>query len=111
MAEFVVELGRLSTHCEFGAYLNDALRDHLVCGLSNGNYSKRLLAEKELTFQRACEVAQAMETANTNIKALQHSDTATHSSPTVNKVTPLKGLLNACVIVVVSLITLLLTVH
>ena len=29
----VAELRRLATNCEFGAYLEEALRDHFVCGL------------------------------------------------------------------------------
>ena len=33
--EYVAELRRLATHCEFGAFLQEALRDHLVCGLRN----------------------------------------------------------------------------
>ena len=32
IAEFVVELKRLAATCEFGQYLNDALRDHLSVG-------------------------------------------------------------------------------
>jgi len=35
IAQYMAELRRLATHCDFGAYLNDALCDHLVCGLSN----------------------------------------------------------------------------
>ena len=31
--EYMAELRRLTTHCEFGAFLDEALRDRLVCGL------------------------------------------------------------------------------
>ena len=33
VAQFVAELRRLTARCEFGEYLTEALRDHLVCGL------------------------------------------------------------------------------
>ena len=33
IAEYIAELKKLSIHCEFGDYLNQALRDRLVCGL------------------------------------------------------------------------------
>ena len=50
IAEYVAELRRLSTNCKFGATLNDALRDRLVCGMRNTSAQKRLLAEADLTF-------------------------------------------------------------
>ena len=33
VSEFLVELRRLASHCEFGQFLDEALRDRLVCGL------------------------------------------------------------------------------
>ena len=32
---YIAELKKLTLYCEFGASLNDALRDRLVCGLHN----------------------------------------------------------------------------
>ena len=61
VAEFVLTLKGLAKHCNFGDFLNDALRDHLVCGLNKESIQRRLLAEADLTFQKACEIAQAME--------------------------------------------------
>ena len=71
IAEYVAELRRLATHCEFGDYLNDALRDRLVCGLSNNSIQKRLLSEANLTYVRAVEMAQGLEAAKRNAKKLQ----------------------------------------
>ena len=45
IAEYIAELWRLATNCEFGEYLNDALRDRLVCGLRNMGIQKWLLSE------------------------------------------------------------------
>ena len=80
IAEYVAELRRLATHCEFGDYLNDALRDRLVCGLSNNSIQKRLLSEVNLTYARAVEMAQGLEAAERNAKKLQgHEGTPVNS--------------------------------
>ena len=33
MVDYITELQRLSTKCEFGEFLNDTLRDRFMCGL------------------------------------------------------------------------------
>ena len=76
IAEYVAELRRLSTNCEFGATLNDALRDRLVCGMRNTSAQKRLLAEADLTFKKALELSQGMEAAEKNSKALKGTEAA-----------------------------------
>ena len=63
VATYVAELRRLATDCAFNAYLNDALRDKFVCGLRSEATQRRLLAEKDLTFVKAVEIAQGMEAA------------------------------------------------
>nr|XP_055076811.1 uncharacterized protein K02A2.6-like [Misgurnus anguillicaudatus] len=63
IAAYVAALKKLSEHCQFGDGLNDALRDRLVCGISQESTQKRLLTEADLTFKRAVEIAVAMETA------------------------------------------------
>ena len=52
MVEYVAELRRLATHCEFGAYLDEALRDRFVCGLKDEGTQKALLMETELYILR-----------------------------------------------------------
>ena len=44
-------------------YLEDALRDRLVCGLQDESVQRWLLTELELTLAKATELAQGMETA------------------------------------------------
>ena len=60
---YVAELRKLTTHCNFGGNLEETLRDRLVCGLSNEQIQKRLLAESKLKFSKAVDIAVAMETA------------------------------------------------
>ena len=57
-----------SHNTEFGTYLDEALRDRLVCGIHSSHMQKRLLSEDKLTFKRALELALAMETAAEDTK-------------------------------------------
>ena len=73
VAQYVAVLKRLSEHCEFGAYLEDALRDRFVCGLKTETVQKRLLTEKDLTFQKAVDYAVSAETATRDVQQLSSS--------------------------------------
>ena len=48
---FVMELRRLARTCKFGGFLEEALRDRLVCGMTSGSTQKKLLAEKILPYR------------------------------------------------------------
>ena len=56
IAEYVAALRRAALYCDFGAFLEDALRDRLVGGLRNEAMQKRLLSEKNLTLNKAVEL-------------------------------------------------------
>ena len=71
IAQYLAELRKLSQHCEFADKVDKALRDRLVCGLQSGQIQKRLLAEKELTLQKATEFAQGMEAATKQSSLLE----------------------------------------
>ena len=47
------------------------LRDRLVCGINNEAIQRRLLSESKLTYEKALEMAQAMEAAMKNAQELQ----------------------------------------
>ena len=83
MADYVAELRRLATTCEFGAFLDDALRDKFVCGLQKENIQRRLLAEADLELKKALELAQGMEAAEKGSKEIQANPSADSQ---VNKV-------------------------
>lgn len=63
VSEYLASLKKLSYDCDFGNFLNQALRDRLVCGLKNELIQKRLLAEVDLDLKKATEIALAMEMA------------------------------------------------
>ena len=78
----MVELKRLALKCEFETFLEEALRDRLVCGLKSLQIQKKLLAERDLTFKKAFETAQSMELANKE----DFRDVSVPVDDTVNKV-------------------------
>ena len=53
VATFVSELRALEEHCQFGDTLELMLRDKLVCAINDKAIQKRLLSERELTFEKA----------------------------------------------------------
>ena len=74
---------KLTEVCEFDNFLNKALRDRFVCGLTSEQIQKRLLSEDNLTYDKAVKIALAMESAIKDSSELQ-----LHSKPLapVNKV-------------------------
>ena len=48
---------------QLGRFLEEPLRDRLVCGMNNGGIQKKLLSENDLTPQRAIDIATAVEMA------------------------------------------------
>ena len=57
IASYVVTLKNLSSRCEFGAFLPEALRDRLVCGMNDALIDTKLLSQRDLTFEKAKELA------------------------------------------------------
>lgn len=80
IADFVADLRRLSISCEFGDFLDQALRDRFVCGVRNDAIQKELLTKDGLTIARAQEVAQGMEAAEANSRELKHTSSASADS-------------------------------
>ena len=68
---FVAELRKLAEHCEYALALDDMLRDRLVVGLHDENIQRRLLSEKDLTLNKAMEIAHGMEVAKKNTLDIQ----------------------------------------
>ena len=77
--DYVVEIRKLSEHCNFGAVLLQSLRDRLVCGLSNTSIQKRLLQEDNLTFQSAYDKAIALEMASRDASDMHESAPQIHA--------------------------------
>ena len=76
VSQYIAELRKLSVHCQFGAYLEEALRDRFVCGLRSETVQKKLLVKEDLTFQEAIRIAQSSEQAVAKARQLQSQGTA-----------------------------------
>ena len=79
--QFLAELRRLATHCDFNNYLEEALRDRFVCGLKSESIQKRLLTEDKLDLKRALELAQGMESAHRNAQVLKEGNETSSEVP------------------------------
>ena len=77
IATYVAALRTLAEYCEYGDSLNIMLRDKLVCSVNHEGIQRHLLSEKDLTYDKALEIALAMEAAVKDTKDLQ----ATSNSP------------------------------
>ena len=73
ISDFIANLRRISEHCKYGTNLEDMLRDRIVCGVRDKRIQQRLLAEPDLKFTKARELAIAAEAATRNSQDLQAS--------------------------------------
>lgn len=71
--DYVAELRRLAQDCNYGDTLQQKLRDRIVCGINDDRIQRRLLAEADLTCEKALAIAVAAETATKNAHDLQNS--------------------------------------
>ena len=78
ISEYKAKLRRLSTNCHFCDYLEQALRDRLLCSLHNEGIQCHLLAEAKLTLKRALDLALGMEAAERNAKSLKGTEQVVH---------------------------------
>lgn len=81
--DFLVALRCLATGCNFGDYLNTALRNQFVFGLKSHTIQNRLLEKQQLTLNEAITTAKAYEIAEKEGGELHQ---AKNMSETVNKI-------------------------
>ena len=84
---YVAQLRQLTEFCEFGNYLDDALRDKFVTGLHSKHEAiqKRLLTESKMNFNKSIEIAVAMEIAAKDTKEVGATAVPVHN---MHKVKP-----------------------
>ena len=71
VAIFVAELRSLAEFCNFGETLKVMLRDRIVCGISDDGMQRWLLAETDLDYTKAVEIAINMEAAAKSVRELR----------------------------------------
>lgn len=82
VSTFVAELRAIAEFCNFGDTLKLMIRDRLVCGINDENAQRLLLAEKELTYDKALEIARSQEAAAQNVLTLRGMRNRVGPSPT-----------------------------
>ena len=83
VAQYIAELRKLTTHCEFREYLDQTIRNRLVSGLNSEAIQKRLLSKRNMTLAAAQEIALGMKAAT---KEASEKQLSSKSSLEINKV-------------------------
>lgn len=68
LSQYAVEIKQLASSCDFGTFLNDALRDRFVSGIRSEEIQHRLMTEKEANFSSLFELASRLEAAKTEVR-------------------------------------------
>ena len=76
----MLALKKLGIHCNYGEFLDRGLGDRFFCGLRNPKIQSKLLNTKDLTFEKACRIANAMEMAEKNIQEFRIHPTTNEGS-------------------------------
>ena len=76
VSDYIAELRRLSERCGFAGELNTYLRDRFVCGLTSEKIQQKLLTMKDLTLEKALEVARSFEAASRDAKMIHGGGSA-----------------------------------
>ena len=79
IAAYVVALREFSEYCNYGDKLHELLRDRLVCGMNHSTIQRKLLAETDLTYEKAYTLAHAIEASERDTLHLKGCKTS--SSP------------------------------
>ena len=64
----------MAERCNYKDTVQEMLHDRLVCGVNQSGIQKGLLAEKDLTFDKALDIAKALKEAEKDTQDL-NSDT------------------------------------
>lgn len=74
LAEYIVVLKSMAQLCNFGDFLDRALRDRFICGISNESIQRKLFNDSTVTtFQKACDIALTMETTRNNLEVIHNN--------------------------------------
>lgn len=74
LQDFAAAIQKLSINCNYEGYLKKALRNQFVFGIRSKRTQARLLETKDLTFEKAMEIAQSMELSEKDANQLQGGD-------------------------------------
>ena len=70
-ADYVAAIKKAAKNCDFGATLDEMLRDRIVCGLVNTHIQQQLLEKDDLTLKSAADLATSIELTSKQAATLQ----------------------------------------
>lgn len=73
-AEFLVALRHLAVGCNFGEYVDKAIRNQFVYGLANQKIQSRLLERENLTLADAANITDAYESAEKGFEEINRNN-------------------------------------
>ena len=79
----MAEVRRLARHSEFKTFLEEALRDHSICGIHSKAVQNHQLTKKNLTLGTAVDITVGMEAAAKEETELQADSQAAGAAPAV----------------------------
>ena len=85
VSHYVAELRKLAEGCDFKNYIEEALRDRLVCGIKNESIQRRLLSKNELDMNKALEIPLSMELVTVQATELQIAKKGQESTQVVHR--------------------------
>lgn len=80
IADYVIDLKYLASSCNFGTFLNRALRDAFVLGVYSNDTRRRLLEKSTLTFAEAITIATSAEMTRNDLKTLRPSSSGSNTN-------------------------------
>ena len=72
------------------AEFNIMIRDRLVCGINDNNTQRLLLAKKDLTYNKALEIARSQEAAAQNVQTLRGMRAPLRGGPSITLSPPME---------------------
>ena len=73
--QFLTELRKFATTCQFGTFEDEMLRDRIVTGLRDHGHRERVLRETTLTLQKAIDICRTNEMAANQRLKMKQTDT------------------------------------
>ncbi|XP_014677655.1 PREDICTED: uncharacterized protein K02A2.6-like [Priapulus caudatus] len=86
MCAYVSRLRKFSKTCEYGALQDDMIRDQVIDKCTSNKFRRRFLREQNLTLDKLCELASAMEAVEDQATKIKGSESTSGRMDTVNKV-------------------------
>lgn len=80
IVDYIADLRRMASHCNFATSLDRILRDRFVCGLRDSRLQEELLATTDLTFKIAQEKAVAAESANRSLHMIKSNSSTSNAA-------------------------------